>query len=139
MNGFILQFCFAYATGSQTCILYRRLVSPIKYFILFSYTIQFQRIRLLLKPLSSNNLLRNYNEVKVFPHLFSYMFQTVCNKPLRQVKEHRVFKKYTYYTKLNMYQFPKANLKFKIIHYFEYYEFKLFTHKLFTSTNNATL
>jgi hypothetical protein len=30
----------------------------------------------------------------------------------------RVIKKHIYNTKLNTYRFPKANLKFKIIHYF---------------------
>ena len=82
-----MQICFAYATGSQTWILYALLVPPIKYFILFPYTITFQRIRLLLMPLSANSLLRSYTEVNMLPHIFSYMFQTACNKPLQQVNE----------------------------------------------------
>jgi hypothetical protein len=82
-----LHICFAYATGSQTCILYALLVPPTKYFILFSYTIKFQRIRLLLMLLSANSLLRSY-KVNVLPQIFSYMFQTACNKPLWQVNEH---------------------------------------------------
>jgi len=86
--GFILQICFAYATGSQTCILYALLVPPIKYFILFSHTIKFQRIRLLLLPLSANSRLRSYKEVNVLPHIFSYMFQTACNKQMWQINEH---------------------------------------------------
>jgi len=39
-------------------------------------------------PLTADSLLRSYKEVNVLPHIFSYMFQTACNKPLWQVYEH---------------------------------------------------